>query len=92
MEAISRLSKALVLLSSTETEELGGGKWKKEKNLPVFSYHRALSLCNSPCRLPCPCYLRGVPAGLGDFTDRILIKNTKWFTINDYEFEKKNGH
>lgn len=36
MEAISRLSKALAPLSSPETEELGGGKWKKKNSVCVF--------------------------------------------------------
>lgn len=55
MEVISRLSKTLVLLSLPETEELGGGKWKKIKKtcmrVPLFSSHSDFHMWNPSCNL-----------------------------------------
>lgn len=56
VEAVSRSSKALVLPSSPEAEELGGGKRKKRRSPHVFSttvtfrHGVARALCSSVCR------------------------------------------
>lgn len=64
MEAISKLSKALVSLSSTKTKELSGGKWKKRKKTRVrFLTYMHFSHLESPMRFALPCCL-GVCQGV----------------------------